>query len=233
MKIAAAQIKSYKNNTEANIQNHLRMIELAAQQNVGLILFPEMSLTGYERELAKELSFDANDSRLNIFCNKAIENNMIILVGAPIKINSQLYIGSFIFLPDGSNTIYTKQNLHEGEEKYFSPSSKFNPLIHLQTQRISVAICADIANPGHPANASQTKSTLYLVSFFYTPGGIAKGYELLSIYAKKYSMNVLMANYTGSSYGLEGAGQSGFWNSDGKLNAQLNNSEENLLIIVI
>ena len=43
MKIAAAQIKPIDKNIEANIQNHLGMIELAAQQKVELILFPEIT----------------------------------------------------------------------------------------------------------------------------------------------------------------------------------------------
>jgi predicted amidohydrolase len=233
MKIAAAQIKSYPNNTNENIKKHLRMIELAAEQNVDLILFPELSLTGYERELANELSFNENDTRLNIFRDKAIEQNMLIIVGAPITLNSILHIGSFIFLPNGSNYIYTKQYLHDGEEQYFSPNNSFNPLINFHNEKISIAICADISNSSHPANASENKTTLYVASFFYTPNGITKGYELLRSYAKEYSMNVLMANYIGTSYGIKAAGQSGFWNKEGELIAQLNNIEENLLIVEI
>ena len=166
MKIATAQIRSFDQNTDANIQTHLRMIDLAAQQNVELILFPEMSLTGYERELADALSFSENDSRVAAFREKSVEHKMLIVAGAPIKINSQLHIGSFIFLPDGSLTIYTKQFLHDGEEKYFTPNSSFNPLIAFNGERISLAICADISNPRHPETASLNKTTLYIASIF-------------------------------------------------------------------
>ena len=233
MKIAAAQIKPIENNTEANIQSHIHMIDMAAQQQVQLIVFPELSLTGYEREKAKNLSFIENDSRLKIFNDKAEANNMLIIVGAPITMDSTLHIGAFVFLPDGTTSIYTKQFLHDGEELFFTPSTKYNPLIHFQNETISLAICADINHPMHPKQASERKTTLYIPSIFYTPNGIAEGQSILSKYAKEYSMKVLMANYTGSSYGMSAAGQSGFWNQQGVLISQLNTHEENLLIIEI
>ncbi len=238
MKIAAAQIKPIEQNTDANIQNHLRMIELAAQQNVELIVFPEMSLTGYVMEQANELSFSENDLRIGILKEKAELYKMIIVAGAPIKINSDLFIGLFILFPDGTTSIYTKQFLHTGEEKYFSPSFAHNPLIKLnlanhQSETISLAICADITNPLHPENASKNNTSLYIASIFYTPKGIAEAYQQLSSYAKKYSMNILMANFCGSSYQLEAAGQSACWNKKGELMKQLNSQEENLLVVEI
>lgn len=233
MKIAAAQIKPIEQNTNSNIQTHLRMIDLAAKENVELIVFPEMSLTGYEREMAEQLSFTENDIRLNVLKDKAEEHKMLIIVGAPIKIDATLHIGSFIFFPDRTTSIYTKQFLHDGEEKYFTPSSIYNPLIEFQNENISIAICADINNPMHPKQAYNRKTTLYISSIFYTPNGIEKGQKTLSNYAKGYSMKVLTANYTGTSYNIESAGQSGFWNTEGELIKQLDNLEENLLIIEI
>jgi predicted amidohydrolase len=233
MKISAAQIRPVEHNTHSNIQTHLKMIELAAKQNVELIVFPEMSLTGYEREMAEQLAFTVNDFRLNVFRDKAEEYKMLIVVGAPIKIESTLYIGSFVFLPDGTTSIYTKQFLHDGEEKYFAPSCNYNPLIEFKNENISIAICADINNPLHPKQAYNRKTTLYLPSIFYTTNGIAEGHTTLGRYAKEYSMKVLMANYAGSSYGLEAGGKSGFWNNEGDLVKQLDSKEENLLIVEI
>ncbi len=233
MIVSSAQIKTTNNDTHANIQKHLDFIELAAQQKVQLIVFPEMSLTGYEREMADELSFSENDSRLNVFKERAVSYQMLIIVGAPIKRSDQLHIGSFIFLPDGTCKIYTKQFLHNGEEKFFSPNFNFNPLMEVENEKISIAICADITHPIHAQNASKNNTSLYVASIFYTPAGIAGGYQQLSDYAKKYSMNVLMANYVGTSYHFEGAGKSAFWDKKGNLVKQLNTDKEELLIIEI
>jgi predicted amidohydrolase len=231
MIIAAAQTKPFDNNTEQNIQEHFRLIELAAKKEVQLIVFPEMSLTGYQRELADELAFSENDLRLDAFKEKAVFNKMIIVAGAPIKINSQLHIGSFIFLPDNTVSIYTKQFLHQGEEYFFSPNFNCNPTIELDNEVISLAICADIANPIHPQNAYKNKTTLYLASIFYTPNGIAEAYQQLSDYARKYSMKILMANYGGPSYQYESAGQSAFWNNNGELTCKIEKQTEELLVV--
>jgi predicted amidohydrolase len=67
MKICIAQIKPIKGNISANIEAHKTFIELALTLNTEAIFFPELSLTGYEPELAKKLATNQNDNRLNIF----------------------------------------------------------------------------------------------------------------------------------------------------------------------
>jgi predicted amidohydrolase len=159
MKIAAAQIKPIANNTDANIQNHLRMIDLAAQQNVDLIAFPEMSLTGYEREKAEMLLFTEKDARLSLFIEKAKQYQMLIIVGAPIKISLNYLLVLLFLLPMATRKCIPKQFLHDGEELYFSSSNLFNPIIECRNERISLAICADITHPIHAENAEKLDAT--------------------------------------------------------------------------
>ena len=56
MKICIAQTQALKGNVRQNIQNHLQLIERAVELKSDLIIFPELSITGYEPELAKELA---------------------------------------------------------------------------------------------------------------------------------------------------------------------------------
>jgi predicted amidohydrolase len=231
MKIAAVQTKPIDGNIEANLAAHFHWATIAAEKGVQLIVFPEMSLTGYQREDAAQLAFIENDARLNKLKALAVDKNIIIVAGAPIQIEAQLHIGTFVLHPDNNTSIYTKQFLHQGEELFFTPNAEFNPTIQLEDELISLAICADITNPLHPANASKNKTTLYVTSLFYTPNGIAEAFQQLSHYAHLYAMNILMANYTGQSYIYEAAGQSAFWNNKGHLITQLKSNEEALLIV--
>ncbi|WP_244284342.1 nitrilase-related carbon-nitrogen hydrolase [Flavobacterium oncorhynchi] len=50
MILAAAQTKPTQGNIEANLQDHYNLIEMAVQNGEQLITFPEMSITGNERE---------------------------------------------------------------------------------------------------------------------------------------------------------------------------------------
>jgi predicted amidohydrolase len=190
-----------------------------------------MSITGYEREGADLLAFSSNDNRLDKFIRLAVENKIIVIAGAPIKINSDLFIGEFIILPDGSIKIYTKQFLHPGEEKYFTSSFDHNPLIKLDNERISLAICADIDHHLHAENACKVESSIYISSIFFSPNGIPSAHNILSNYAQKFSMNVLMSNFSGESWGQPSGGRSAFWNKNGGLIVEMNDSNSGLLIV--
>ncbi|MEG1025387.1 MAG: carbon-nitrogen hydrolase family protein [Flavobacterium sp.] len=231
MILAAAQTKPTRGNIETNLLDHYSLIELAVQNKAQLIAFPEMSITGYERENAKELAFKKEDSRLNHLKKLAFENNITIIAGAPIEIESKLFIGEFVISPDNSVSIYTKQFLHEGEDEFFQPSFDYNPMLEIEKQKISFAICADIDNPLHPENAKKKETDIYIASIFFSPNGIPNAYRDLQNYAEKHKMNVLMSNFSGESWGSPSAGQSAFWNSNGELVGQMNESDSGLLIV--
>lgn len=231
MIFASAQTKPKRGDIESNLIDHYNMIDLAYKNRVDLIVFPEMSITGYEREKASTLAFSETDSRLNKLRQLSVDTKMILIVGAPILIKDKLYIGAFIIKPDHSISTYTKQHLHKGEDEYFDSSFDYNPLINLDTEWISVAICADIMNPKHADSARKNGSTLYIASLFFTPNGIADAHKRLSDYAKQYSMNVLMTNYCGQSWGLDSGGQSAFWDKNGDLIVVIDKTDSGLLIV--
>lgn len=230
MILAAAQTNPKDGDVEQNLMDHYDLIIEASDRNVDLIVFPEMSLTGYVREEAQELAFTLADTRLKELRQLSVERNVILIVGAPVFIDYRLFIGSFIIKPDHTISVYTKQYLHEGEGEFFESSYEYNPLIELKGHRITLAICADIENPKHPADASVSETTVYVPSIFYSKEGIDNAHLKLSYYACKYSMNILMSNYCGSSYGWDSGGKSGFWDCEGKLISSLNESETGLLV---
>ena len=137
MKIAVAQIPGY-DRIEESIAQHIALIEEAGKYGAKMLVFPEMSITGYTREQAADRKFVVNDARLLPLKQAATNADTVVIAGAPIQIDDALYIGSFVLYPDGSEDIYTKQYLHEGEEEYFSASFKFNPLIHLDDDKIAL-----------------------------------------------------------------------------------------------
>lgn len=230
MLLAAAQLNPTDNDYAANLQQHLRLGEKAADTGAQLILFPEMSLTGYVLETAAAQAIAPGDEKLEPLQKLAVHRGVTIIAGAPVQIGKQLHIGSFIFQADGQTTFYTKQFLHGRESEFFTGSDVYNPLLLIGNQRIANAICADITHAEHPEAAQQLKPTIYAASIFYTPGGIAEAYQQLGHYARTYRMHVLMANYCGASYTYEAAGRSACWNAKGELVASLDATTEELLL---
>lgn len=231
MRIAAAQIEAKVGDVEANLTRHLKMIDLAGANAVDLIIFPEMSLTGYCREEAKDLVVKLSDPEVLKLKGKSKAYSITIVVGVPIEIDEALYIASLIISPSGKVEVYTKQFLHAGEEVAFSASFEFNAQIRLEQEVVSLAICADINSEIHPKNAKDSNCSMYAASIFYTESGIEEGHEVLAQYASEHSFCVLMSNYAGEVWGMKSGGKSAFWNQDGRLIAALDSVSQGLLMI--
>jgi predicted amidohydrolase len=231
MIIAAAQTMPRDGDIAGNLGDHDRLTEHAADCGAQLIVFPELSITGYLIKGADKFSFAPNDTRLNRLQVLANKRNITIVAGAPVRLPIGLCISSFIIRPNNRISIYTKQFLHTGEEEVYMPGFDNNPQLEIGGETVSFAICADISNPLHPDNASKRKTTLYIASIFFRPVSIGQAHGLLSSYAKKYSMNVLMANYGGPSSATDAGGHSAFWTSTGECIATTDRAGEAVLVV--
>ncbi|HET9532598.1 MAG TPA: nitrilase-related carbon-nitrogen hydrolase, partial [Blastocatellia bacterium] len=65
MKICVAQTRPVKGDIQGNIDNHKRLIDLAASNGADMLIFPELSITGYEPELSRELATNQDDERFD------------------------------------------------------------------------------------------------------------------------------------------------------------------------
>jgi predicted amidohydrolase len=80
MKIAAAQTKPIKGDIEKNIASHLKLIDETIKHKVDAVFFPELSITGYEPELAATLATTEHDSRFEVFQQLANSNDIAIAI---------------------------------------------------------------------------------------------------------------------------------------------------------
>lgn len=231
MKIAAVQFSVDDDNVQKNIEAHLDWSERAAQAGAGLVVFPEMSLTGYHIERAHAFRFTLHDARLQPLQELSDKLNICIAAGAPVQTADGLYIGAIILSPNSPPQLYTKQYLHAGEEAAFTSSFAYNPVLELEGERISFAVCADITHSEHPAAAAKNNATVYAAGIFYTtPEGMKQALNDMSAYAKTYGMKTAIANFTGHSHGWNARGQSTIWNAQGVIEAQLSETEEGMIV---
>ena len=227
--LAAAQTCSVPGDVTTNLERHLVLAAEAARRHAELIAFPELSLTGYEPHLANACAFSPADPRINKLRVFSRESGITIIVGAPVRLDGALFIGSFVICSDGACRIYTKHYLHPGEERVFQPGSE-NVVVKLGNETIAPAICADIAHPAHPEAAANMGATVYVASALITCQGYESDCRLLSTYAKTYSMLTVLANHGAESGGYESAGRSAVWSPSGELLAALPGTGEGLVI---
>jgi predicted amidohydrolase len=222
MRIAAAQAPSVAGDLAANLQTHLRFVAAAQAQGVQLLVFPELSLCGYELPLLRDCAVAPDDVRLAALRSAAIAAGMTVIIGAP-QLDAgaaQPCIASITFRPDGSTATYRKQYLHSGEEVHVQPGPR-GALAHaLHGQRYVEAICADTTHAAHARAAAEAGATLYVAGVLISSGGYDTDAALLRGYAQAHGMTVLMANHAAPSGGYASAGKSAIWAPGGPLLVQ-------------
>ena len=216
MLLAVAQSIAQPGNLAQSIQDHLRLARNAAEQGAQLVVFPELSLTGYRRTLTNADAIASTDRRLQPLQDLADRHAIIISAGAPIATATGLQIGAFSFIPSRGVQRYSKQYLHAGEEVAFTPGNGGEALL-LAGQTVCLAICAEITHPQHAQAAADSGAAIYAASCFITPAGYAHDAALLAGYARTHHMVVLMANYGAATGGWPAAGRSAIWAADGTL----------------
>lgn len=228
MKICAAQLKPKTGDVEFNIIEHIKLIDKAINNDADLICFPELSLTGYEPDLANSLSTSLNDIRFAPFQKLSDENNIIICVGMPIKDKDGILIGLVIFQPKAKRTLYSKQLLHEDEMPFFVAGNN-QTLINFETEIIAPAICFESTQDSHASKVKRQGTSIYLASVAKNKLGVNKGYKHYSSISNQYNYITLMSNCYGYYDNFESTGSSAIWDSDGKLIAKLNHSENGIV----
>ena len=229
MKICAAQTKPVKGDIQQNIENHRALIDLALAHNTNTIIFPELSLTGYEPTLAKELAVSPDDNQVNVFQTISDTNNLTIGVGLPTKNKTGLHISMLIFQPIAPRRIYSKKYLHADEEPFFASGPNF-PTLPIQQMNTAIAICYELSVPQHAANAHQSGAEIYIASVAKTAVGLKHAHKRLADIARTYGMPVLLSNCVGPSDNFVSAGGTAVWNNQGTLLTQLDDANEGLLI---
>lgn len=231
LRIAAAQAPSIAGDLAANLQIHMVYIRAAQQAGVDLLLFPELSLIGYELEQLRACALAPDDSRLLALRNLVEASGVCVVLGSPIHDGAEKpWIGAITYFPDGSYAVYGKRHLHAGEELVAAPGASASQVFNCQDERIGMAICADISHPEHAAQAAAAGATLYLAGVLESPAGYSSDAEKMQTYARQYKMGTLMANHNAPSGGYQAVGKSAFWAPGGKLVIAAQGCENTLVI---
>ena len=223
------QTRPVKGDIAANLADHQQWANLAVERAVDLLVFPELSITGYEPSLAGALAMTAEDERFAGLQRMSDRYGIFLGVGAPIRVEEGVQIGMVIFQPDGVRLVYAKQYLHADEVAYFVPG-KEQLFLSLDDHKIAPAICYELSVPEHSVNAYSNRADIYLASVAKTAEGVEKAIGTLSGIACTYSMTVLLANSIGLCEDGMCAGGSVVINDKGEVIAELFDDEEAMLI---
>ncbi|HEY8970930.1 MAG TPA: carbon-nitrogen hydrolase family protein [Puia sp.] len=228
MKVGIAQTRPITADIPGNIQQHKKLIANAISSGADILIFPELSLTGYEPTLAQVLAVDPNDKKLDIFQQLSDTHRLIIGAGIPTRHGDDVCISMAIFQPGKPRQLYSKKYLHADEEPFFVSGQHGPGRIG---EDIALAICYEISVPQHAEDAHRNGARVYIASVAKFMHGIDKALARLAEIGSSYSMTVLMSNSVGQADGYECAGKSSIWDNKGRLLGQLDGYREGILLL--
>jgi predicted amidohydrolase len=154
IKIVLAQISSNRGNKQANLQKYEKLALKAKNQNADLIIFPEMSLTGYVvKDQIYELAEQIPGPTIEKIETIAKKTGLHIIFGMPElsqKTKATIYNTAVLISPKGYVGKYHKMYLptHSvfDEKRYFRPG--YQPAVFdTDIGKIGLTICYDVFFP--------------------------------------------------------------------------------------
>ncbi|MAY71003.1 nitrilase-related carbon-nitrogen hydrolase [Halomonas litopenaei] len=216
LQVACAQINARLGDVEANLAHHLDVIHDARRRGVELLVFPELSLTGYglgPRVL--EVAMPSEDPRLVQLAKAAA--GMQVIVGFVEEASPGEIYNALAILQDGRiAAVHRKLNLptYGGleEGKWFSHGARLTEVAVRPGWSTTSMICADLWNPALVHAALLARPTVLCAPINSASGIVSEDFSNeenwalnVRFYAMTYGTPVLMAN----RYGPEG--DSHFW----------------------
>lgn len=257
MKVALAQLNYIIGDFRGNASKVIHSIEMAKQEGADLVVFSELSVTGYyPNDLLEKKEFirkaEETVSQIATYCN-----GIAAIVGAP-RINQgergkKLYNSAF-FLAEGkifdihNKTLLPTYDIFD-EYRHFESNEEFH-LTEFKGIKFAITICEDLWDEQPTANEFG-RDKLYKISpleklsefnpdcvinlsaspFSYNQESWRK--DVLISKAKRYEMPVIYINQVGAQAELIFDGGSVYIDRNGKILKELKYFEEDFLILDI
>jgi predicted amidohydrolase len=245
-RLRIAQQDSTLGNFEDNLQQHISQVETAIRDGIEFIVFPELSLSGYNlQDAAQDIALPITDSRFEPL--RTLSKQISILCGGvELSDDFGVYNAAFFFEDGEARTVHRKVFLPTygmfEELRYFSAGQRIAPFHSRRLGTVGVAICEDnwhvtlpylLAMQGAKVLFSLIASPLRVDS---QTGElkIATTWEMMTrTYANLFSIYVVMANRVGNEDGLSYWGGSEIVSPSGELIAKAKVFESDLIDSVI
>lgn len=204
IRTAMAQINTTVGDLEANKKIILGSIDRARSTGAGILLFPELTITGYPPE---DLLLHTGFLRDNLRVLKEVAayttgSDTMVVVGF-VDFPMEIYNAAAIIQNGEIKGVYRKMNLPNysvfDERRYFTPGSR--PLIIMSgSLKIGVNICEDIWVPAGPTNDQAIAGANLILNLSASPFTSTKNLtrmSLLQTRAMEYSCCMLYCNHVG------------------------------------
>lgn len=228
MKISVFQLNTVWENKRENMLRCRKAVMDAARCGAELVVFPEMTLTGFSfgRKLA-----DKNDFTVRFFSECSKECSVSCAFGYSVQEQGRLYNRLSVTDYQG-NTVCSYDKIHpfsySGEDKVFSSG---NRAVTAQVGGITfgLAICYDLRFPELFAELSKTADCIIVIANW--PESRRDHWQtLLKARAIENQCYIIGCNRCGTGNGFSYSGDSAVYAPDGTILSQADSGREQLIL---
>ncbi|MGQ5261277.1 carbon-nitrogen hydrolase family protein [Micromonospora sp. ZYX-F-536] len=212
LRLAVAQPLCVPRDVAANARAHAAAVRAARAR---VVLFPELSLTGYELD-APVVPVD--DPRLTPLVEACAQTGALALAGAPVAGD---HIATLAVTGAGATVAYRKMWLGDAEAHRFRPGDA-PTVLDVDGWRVGLAICKDTGVAAHAAETAALGIDVYAAGVLESATDVAVPDQRAHRIATTHGVWVAMASFAGSTGGgyTEAAGRSAIWTPHGELRAR-------------
>jgi NAD+ synthase (glutamine-hydrolysing) len=237
VRVAAAQIDVVVGDLDGNVERILRAYDAADDAGCDLVVFPELTVTGYPPEdLLLRPAFVARaEEALDKVATRT--GRCAAVVGFP-QAERDLWNAAAVCAQGRVAGVYRKQELPNyavfDEQRYFTPSDDPGVLFVVAGVKVAVSICEDAWNPAGPLLVQAAGGAELLVNLNASPyyaGRLAERETMLATRAADASVPIVYANLVGGQDELVFDGASLVFGAEGHLLARAKQFGEDLLVV--
>ncbi|MFG1840642.1 carbon-nitrogen hydrolase family protein [Micromonospora sp. NPDC049175] len=212
LRLAVVQPRCVPRDVATNARTHAAAVRAAGAR---VVVFPELSLTGYELD-APVVPVD--DPRLVPLVEACAETGTVALVGAPVAGD---HIAVLAVTGTGVTVAYRKMWLGAAEADRFRPGE--TPVVlDVDGWRVGLAVCKDTGVTAHAERTAALGIDVYAAGVLESARDAAVTDQRAHRIATAHRVWVAVASFAGSTGGgyTEAAGRSGVWTPEGKVLAR-------------
>jgi len=211
LRVAAVQPACAARDVAGNAEVHAAAIRAAEAQ---VVVFPELSLTGYELDAS---SVAPDDPALTPIVDACAAMGSLALVGAPVADEQgRLFIAMLRIDADGGQIAYCKTWLGGREPARFTPGGG-PATLDVDGYRLGLAICKDTGAAQHTAGTAALGVDAYLAGLVHRPQELPEQEARAVVIARTCRAYVVFASFAGTTGDgfAETAGCSAIWSPEG------------------
>ena len=218
MILATVSLNQIWENKKENLILCEAYIKKASDKKVDLIVFPEMTLTGFSTNIEKTAEEENSSETIKNFQDLARSFNIAILFGVVIN-DGKKVLNRSVFVDNEGTVLAKYSKIHPfsfaGEDKYFNSGNKLVQF-KFKDATIGLTICYDLRFP--ELYSAYSKECDIIINIANWPSKRIEHWNtLLKARAIENQVIIVGVNRTGSdASGLEYCESSNIFNADGK-----------------